>query len=267
MTELMTAAEQTGRFHETRYADERTRILADEWRELTCMLPLNVAHHFGLNTHEDQVAYFSTPADRVAAYRAMDDPRNYLGPVLARLNGEAGLERVHAVERASQLFGMVFGRQVDSMRHNWQQGYFPRVRPIRIDGSLYDIYNHQPAFRFTGEVIEGPQFNWRTQRYDPTLLAEFDMSPLKDETGDYVPHDPSLPVMILPSMAMEPNVDRRLVVAHLQALHDSLSPDVVQAFAGGLPRVLEEERLDAERRPARSWRSSTMAQLAIARMF
>lgn len=264
MTELMLAAEQTGRFHETRFADERTRFLTDEWREVTTLLPVAVSRNLGIRTPAEHLARLNAPLDAALDY---DDARYYLGPVYARLQQEAGLGLAHARERSSQLFSEVFGRQVEQMRHTWQEGYFPRIGWVKLDGNVYEIYNHQPAFAFTGDVIIGQQFDWKAESYVPQLIPEFDMSPLRDESGDFVAYDPDIPVVVLPSMLFEPRVDRALAVAHLRALRDSTSPAILNLYARGLSELIaEEEAAASEPAPAPGWRAR-MAQLAFTQLF
>lgn len=257
------AGEQTGRFHETDIADARTRHLVEEWRELVTLLPASVEAGWGVPTHARQLSRFTTPAETRPAY---DDPTIYIHAIYARLKAADGLDRVRTEQRSADLLQEVFDSQVAKIRRWWQDGYQPRVGTIRLDGDEYDIYNHQPAFAFTGNVTETVRFNWHTKSYEPWLAAEFDTTPLRDDSGDFIPSHPDAPVIILPSMSRERHVDRALAAAHIIALHDSLSPAVVAAFAGRLPDVVAEEKAAlAEVEPRK--RGLILAQAALAHLF
>jgi hypothetical protein len=259
MTELTLAAEQPRRFHEKEYDDPDTRGLLDEWRDVIELLPLNIEAGYGILSPGSQLRLFSAP---VGAVLEADDPRIHLAS-----SDEASTR--------AELLQAAYGRQVERMRDRWITGTFPRHGLVTIDGLEYDIYNHMPAFRFTGAVRTEGRLDWHTEEYEPWHVAEFDMSPLVGDDGDYIPADPELPVIVLPSMGHERFVSRELVVAHLRALHDSMAPHIVAQYAGGLPDLLASEeaclvarepQVEPQSRP-RLTRLRRMATMAMSHIF
>jgi hypothetical protein len=259
MTQLAFAVEQTGRFHETKYEGERARFLAAEWQELICMLPTHVEQGFGVPVPARQLERFAVPVGTEVEY---DDPRWLIEEIAILFDQFDEGPGPDVLARSGQLLDSAFGRQVERMRNWWHAGYTPRYGSVRIGGDAYGVYNYQPAFSFTGRVRSRPQFNANAGVYEPWLFAEFDTSPLRDEGGDLVSFDPAVPVIMLPTMTQEAHVDHRLAAAHLVALHDSLSPFTIQAYAPGLPELVEQERGVAESLPTRPW-PPAMARVAV----
>jgi hypothetical protein len=242
MTELTVAHRQTERFHLTETADKRTRHLVDEWGDTDWLLPKVVASEFGLTTTADHIRAFATP------HTVQPMPNSagfYLDRIYARLLRAEGTEHLHVMHGVRPLLTEVYGRHLSDMRNDWQQGYFPRHGSLRLGGDKYDIYNYQPAFAFTGNVRQESRRDLRTGDMRDWLVADFDMSPVQDADGDFVPCHPDVPVVVLPSMSFERYVDRKLAVAHVRALQGSVAPTIAETYAPHLQQLLDEEALQA----------------------
>jgi hypothetical protein len=256
MTELTVASQQTDRFHETETADRRTSHLIDEWTDATWRLPDTVAAAYGLVSPSRLVRSFGAPYD---APVTLNSPGFYLDRIYNKLQHARPTERPHIMRSASILLAEVYERQLADMRHDWSQGYFPRRGSIDLGGYHYTIYNHIPRFSFTGDVYMQNRRDARTGEEREWLVAEFDTSPTTDIDGDFVPHDPDTPITVLPSMMHEAYVGRELAVAHLRALHGSISPEIASNFAPHLQELITEEDRDAH---MRRFSFASMARLA-----
>jgi hypothetical protein len=238
MTELTPASpRQNGRFHETIIPDSEVRWLMDEWHDALQLVTAAVSDEFGIPTPLKQQQAFSAPYHYES--NILDDPRALLGSLFNRLECEPPEDRSTVEADTANLLTATYIKNLRRMHEWWQQGYFPRVDSLVLDGHHYQIYNHQPAFAFTGKVLKTAQRDLRTGKIEWWLYAELDREPLRDDAGDFVPVQPELPVVVLPTLSYEPVATRQLVNAHLNALRNSLAPWVREAFAPNLQAVPE----------------------------
>jgi hypothetical protein len=238
MTELTPAGHQNGRFHETRIPNAEVRWLVDEWLDALELLAAAVADELGIPTPLRQMQALSAPSEFTP--KSLNDPRALLGPVFDYQQDE-GAHNPDALARSAELLSAVFNKDLERMREWWAGGYFARVSPLVLDGKHYRIYNHQPAFVLTGLVQQTTLRDIRNGELVPWLSAVIDTEPLRDGDGDFIPVQPDLPVVVLPTMSYERFVTRDLANAHLDALRSSLAPWVIDDYAPNLRGVPKHE--------------------------
>lgn len=239
MTELTLAGRQNGRFHETRVPNAEVRWLIDEWYDALQLLTAAVADELCIPTPLQQLQALSAPTEFIP--KNMNDPRSLLGPVFDYLHNEGLADPAAARARSAEALDGAFGQDVYRMREWWREGYFARIGTIVLEDKHYRIYNHQPAFAFTGDIHRAQLRNARTGNLEWWLHADLDTEPLLDNNGDFVPANPDMPVTILPAMSHERRVTRALANAHLNALRSSLASWVIEEYAPNLHGMPEPE--------------------------